>query len=162
MIYGKSFTWGAPFRSVGTLLPGDGIEVTTAQGTFTYRVEGVRRDGDLEPEPAVARLTLVTADMDGLRPTKAMYVDAVLISDPVVGTGRVPKVPASEEELGTDSGGLPLLAVGLGVLLATVLGLVRLHDTLPLRVLWTLGLPVVLAGLWLIGTQAVQLLPNLY
>ena len=162
-IYGKSFTWGAPFRSVGTLLPGDGIEVTTAQGKFVYRVVGVRRADDPLPDTTPpARLTLVTADVSSFMPSGVLYVDAVLIGDPVVGAGRVSTVPASEAARGTDSSGLPLLAVGLGVLLATVLGVVRLHGTLPVRVLWTLGLPVVLAALWLTGTQTAQLLPNLF
>ena len=162
VLYGRSLTWGAPFRSVSTLLPGDGIQVTTAQGEFVYRVEGVRRAGDPLPGTTTARLTLVTTDVDRFMPSGVVYVDAVLLGDPVVGTGRALAVPESEKALGTDPGGLPLLAVGLGVLLATVLGVVRLHGTLPARVLWTLGLPVVLAGLWLTGTQAGQLLPNLF
>ena len=46
IVYGRAATYGGPFRSVMTLRPGDGIRVTTGQGEFVYRVDGVRRAGD--------------------------------------------------------------------------------------------------------------------
>jgi len=50
-IAGHRTTYGAPFHRVDELQPGDPIFVTTAQGTFEYRVlgydEGGQRGGDL-------------------------------------------------------------------------------------------------------------------
>jgi len=163
VLYGKALTWGAPFRSISTLTVGDGITATTGQGSFVYRVIGVRRGGDpLPPATATNRLTLASVDVHALMPGDVVYVDAVLVGDPVIGTGRVSAIPDPEKALGTDAGGLPLLAVALALLLAAALATVSLHGRLPVPVLWTLGTPVVLAALWLAGDQAGQLLPNLF
>lgn len=163
VLYGKALTWGAPFRSIGTLTVGDGITVTTGQGSFVYRVSGVRRGGDpLPPTTEKNRLTLASVDVHALMPGDVVYVDAVLQGDPVTGSGRVSAVPDAEKALGTDATGLPLLAVALALLLAAVLAMVTLAGRLPTPVLWTLGAPVVIAALWLAGNQAGQLLPNLF
>lgn len=160
VLFGKSLTSGAPFRSIGTLVPGDGIEVTTAQGVFLYRVDGVRRAGDPIPTSPV-RLTLVTADVESLMPNGVVYVDATLQQDPAIGTGRVGKVPEPEKEMGIDPGCLPLLSLSLAFLVAGVAGVAALWRRLPAGVLWTLGAPVVVAGLWAVGAQVGRLLPNL-
>lgn len=163
VLYGKALTWGAPFRSIATLVAGDGITVTTGQGEFVYRVSGVRRGGDPVPPTTEAnRLTLASVDVKTLMPGDVVYVDAVLQGEPVVGEGRVSAVPDSEKALGTDASGLPLLAVALALLLGAVLAIVSLVGRLPAAVLWTLGTPVVVAALWLAGNQAGQLLPNLF
>lgn len=163
VVYGKALTAGAPFRSLAGLIEGDGIEVTTAQGTFTYRVDGVRRAGDpLPAAPTGGRLTLVTADVQGLQPDGVVYVDATLQGDPATGAGRVSAVPESEKALAIDTAGLPMLALALGALLAAVTGAVLLRGRVPGAVLWTLAAPVVLACLWLVGDQVAPLLPNLF
>lgn len=160
ILYGKSLTAGAPFRSVGTLLPGDGIEVTTAQGRFLYRVDGVRRAGDPIPTSPV-RLMLVTADLDLLMPDGVLYVDATLQGEPSTGAGRVAEVPESERAMGIDLACLPLLTVALAFLFLTAVGVTMLWRRLPSAVLWTLGAPVALAALWAVGAEAARLLPNL-
>ncbi|MBU4213818.1 MAG: class E sortase [Actinobacteria bacterium] len=163
VVYGKALTSGAPFRSITTLTEGDGIEVTTAQGVFTYRVDGVRRAGD--PLPAATsggRLTLVTAEVSNLMPTGVVYVDATLSGTPVTGAGRVSAIPDSEKPLAIDTSDLPMLVVALGALLAGVLGITMLRGRVPAAVLWTLATPVVLASLWLTAAQLSHLLPNLF
>ncbi|MCG2798037.1 MAG: class E sortase [Cellulomonas sp.] len=163
VVYGKALTAGAPFRSLAGLIEGDGIEVTTAQGTFTYRVDAVRRAGDpLPAAPSGGRLTLVTADVRGLQPDGVVYVDATLQGDPATGAGRVSAVPDSEKALAVDTAGLSMLALALGTLLVTVGGAVLLRDRVPGAVLWTLAAPVALACLWLVGDQVAPLLPNLF
>lgn len=163
VIYGKALTWGAPFRSITSLAVGDGVTVTTGQGEFVYRVQGIRRAGD--PLPAAsdaARLTLVTVDVHSLMPGGVVYVDTVLQGDPVNGSGRVSAVPDAEKVLGTDSSGLSLLAVALALLLATAAAMVAMRRRLPTAVLWTLGAPLLLMALWWAGTCAGRLLPNVF
>lgn len=162
VLYGRAATYGAPFRSVALLQEGDGIQVTTAQGQFTYRVDGVRRVGDPLPVGTASRLTLVTSAVVGLMPVEAVYVDATLQADAATGAGRTASVPDAEKAFGTDTSGLPLLAFSLGLVLVAVLGLVPLQRRLRPAVLWVLGAPVVLAAVWWSGALAAQLLPNLF
>ncbi len=170
LLYGRSSTYGAPFRSVTSLRTGDGISVTTAQGEFVYRVDGVRRQGDPLPVPLAAdgaRLTLVTTEGQGgfaaLSPSRTVYVDATIVGEPATGpAGRPAAVPDAEKALGTDRGVLPVLALALTGLLLAVAALTALRlRGVPGRVLWVVGLPVVTALGWLVSDVAVQLLPNL-
>jgi len=169
IVYGRTTTYGAPFRSIGMLRAGDGVRVTTAQGEFVFRVDGVRRDGDPLPAPLPsdgARLTLVTADRSGalgaLVPDQAIYVDATLQGDAVgAPPGRPGAIPEAEEALHGDTGVLPLLALSLQVLVLVAVVLVLLRPRVPTRLLWTLGAPVVVAALWWATDLATQLLPNL-
>ncbi len=169
IVYGRASTYGAPFRSVPSLQPGDGIRVTTGQGEFVYRVDGVRRAGD--PLPAAlptggSRLTLVTAEGDGpfaaLAPSRTVYVDATLQGDPAVGApGRPSAIPDSEKAMAGDPSVLPVLALALQGLLLAAVGTLLLRRHLSGRVLWVIAAPVLLAMAWLAGGYAVQLLPNL-
>jgi sortase A len=169
IVYGRAATYGGPFRSVTTLRPGDGIRVTTGQGEFVYRVDGIRRAGD--PTPATlasggGRLTLVTVEGNGVfaavAPTDTVYVDAILQSDAVAGpVGRPGAVPEAEKALESDSSVLPQLAIALQGLLLAVGFAVVLRTRLPGRVTWILTVPVLVALAWAVVDAAVQLLPNL-
>lgn len=168
-IYGRATTYGGPFRQITMLQAGDGIEVTTAQGEFVYRVDGVRRAGDptpTAPGPGQARLTLVTAEGQGalavLTPDTTVYVDATLYGEPVAGpAGRPAAVPEAEQALAGDTSVLPVLALALQGLLLAIAAVVVLRRRLPGRVLWVLAAPVLAALAWVATDSAVQLLPNL-
>ncbi len=85
VLYGRQSTYGGPFGQLAALIPGDEIEVTTGQGTFTYEVLGLRRAGDPLPVPLgddEGRLQLVTAEGPALAPQGALYVDATLDGRP--------------------------------------------------------------------------------
>ncbi|WP_421742196.1 class E sortase [Cellulomonas sp.] len=169
IVYGRASTYGAPFRAVPSLQPGDGIQLTTAQGEFVYRVDGVRRAGDPLPAPLTSgggRLTLVTAEGDGplaaLAPSRTVYVDATLQGTAVVGApGRPAAIPDSERAMAGDPSVLPALALTLQGLLVAAVGAIVLRRHLPGRVLWVIAAPVLVALAWLAGGVAVQLLPNL-
>ena len=169
IVYGRSTAYGAPFRTITLLREGDGIQVTTAQGEFTYRVDGVRREGD--PSPAAladgaGRLTLVTAEGDGplaaIMPSRTVYVDATLSGDAAAGAGHVPAIPDTEKALAGDTGVVPVLALSLagllGAVAATTTAAVR---RIPSRALWVIAAPVLIAFAWASTDQALQLLPNL-
>jgi sortase A len=169
IIYGRATTYGGPFRSLTTLQVGDGIQVTTGQGEFVYRVDGVRRAGDLGPRSLTAgegRLTLVTAEGTGLlaalTPSQAVYVDATLQGTGVNGpAGRPAGVPGSEKALGRDTSVLPYLGLVLQGLLAAVVGVMLIRRRLPGRVTWIVAVPVLVALAWLATDAAAELLPNL-
>ena len=169
MIYGRAATYGAPFRSVPNLRAGDGITVTTAQGEFVYRVDGVRREGDplpLPPGDGVGQLVLVTAEGTGplaaLTPHRTVYIDATLVGEAVgAPAGRPGSVPEAEKPLRGDPSALPVLAVGLQGLLVALVGVLWALRRHPRATVWLLGSPVLVTMAWLSTDAAVQLLPNL-
>ena len=57
VVFGRAATYGAPFRDLGKLRPGDDIDVVMAQGEVHFKVVNVRRAGDpySQPLPAGAR-----------------------------------------------------------------------------------------------------------
>ena len=170
IVYGRSTTYGAPFRSVPLLRAGDGLAVTTAQGEFVYRVDGVRREGDPLPAPLPAggaRLTLVTVEGNGplaaLTQFQTVYVDATLVGEPAVGPGGRPAgIPEAEKAMNGDLDALPVLVLYLQGLLLGVLATVVARRRLPGRAVWVLSLPVLMAFAWLSTDAAARLLPNLF
>jgi sortase A len=170
IVYGRATAYGAPFRSVPSLRAGDGITVTTGQGEFTYRVDGVRRDGDPLPGALAVgggRLTLVTMEGTGQRAAvtgfSTVYVDATLLGEAAVGPGGRPAaVPAAEKAMAGDPSALPLLVLVLQALLLPVLGIGLVRATVPARALWVIAAPALLAAAWLSTDVAARLLPNLF
>lgn len=169
ILYGRSATYGGPFRSITMLQAGDGIKVTTAQGEFVYRVDRVRRGGDPTP-PArgelEGRLTLVTAEgqgiFSGVTPSTVVYVDATLQGEAAVGAGRgAGSVPAVEKALAADTSALPTLAIALQGLLIAVVATVWLRGKVPGRVVWIITVPVLASLAWVASDAAMRLLPNL-
>ena len=173
VVYGRSLTYGGPFRAVTTLRAGDGIEVRTGLGASVYRVDGVRRAGDPLPAPptgTAGRLTLVTSEGEGfagwLAPSAVVYVDATLQASPDGGSGAtaagsaVP-LPESMQPMGVDTSDLAVLVLAVQGVLLAVLGTVALRGRLPGRVRWVVAVPVLVAAAWVATDVAVQLLPNL-
>ena len=89
VLMGRSVTFGAPFRHIVGMHPGDLMHITTGQGEFTYRVDQVRVAGDAQAPLVMrqSRLTLVTATGSGWRngwaPQVTVFVDASLQSGTV-------------------------------------------------------------------------------
>lgn len=169
IVYGKGLTYGAPFRAVPTLREGDGIQVVTGQGEYTYRVDGVRREGDPTLgalEAGEGRLTLVTLEGSGplaaLMPSRTVYVDATLVGDAATApAGRPAAIPDAERALAIDPGVLPTLVLALQAVALVLAGAVWLLPRLPGRAAWVLAAPLLAATTWFAVDRAVQLLPNL-
>jgi sortase A len=168
-IYGRSVTYGAPFRHVTELRPGDELRVTTGQGDFVYRIDGVRRNGDPLPSPLSsggARLTLVTAEGTGWRhgwaPTEAVYVDATLEghTQPTP-PDRPSTIPSSELALHGDDSVLLELVLLLQLLVAVAIGVTWAQARWGRWQSWLVGAPALVAVLWLVTGMAFGLLPNL-
>lgn len=165
VIFGRSTTYGGPFRDLPSLRPGDRLQVTTGQGIFSYQVEDVRGDGDPQP-PALgadeSRLLLVTTDSATLGALSTVYVDALLVSPPAATPPRpLIVVPAYEDEMDSDPSALLPLSLWLLALLGSAAfaawGVVRWSKSQT----WVIALPLLLASLWGASDSAAMLLPNL-
>jgi sortase A len=169
VLLGRSAAFGGPFGQIAALRPGDLVTATTAQGTFTYRVDRVRHAGDPLPVPltgSAGRLTLVTSVASGWRsgwaPSGTVYVDATLQGTPVsVPPGRPASVPAAEQPMAGDSGALMPLVLWLQGLVLVALATVWAKNRWGTWQTWLVGGPLLLAALWGASSAAVQLLPNL-
>ncbi|HWI43039.1 MAG TPA: class E sortase [Nocardioides sp.] len=170
VLAGRAVSFGRPFARVPDLRRGDSVIVTTGQGRFVYRVSGARLAGDPAPQPPAAggsRLTLVTAlggssRLGGLQASRTVYVDAELSGDAVAPGPRAGRDPQRELLAPrVDSGSLAQLALALQLLGAVLAGAVWSWRRWSRRGTWVVGVPVVLAALWLASSIATRFLPAL-
>jgi len=169
VVFGKSATFGAPFAHITRLQPGDGITAVTGQGTFTYRVTDVRRPGDPVPpllSSGQGRLTLVSAEGSGWRsgwaPSQVVYVDANLVGKAQPSPGGGPTVqPSNQVAMAIDRTALTPLVLWLELLVVVGIGFVWAHRRWGGRQVWLVGVPAMLAILWVVTETAARLLPNL-
>lgn len=167
VIFGRQAAFGGPFGSLGDLIPGDPIVVTTGQGEQKFEVIDVRREGDPLPGPLSAggsRLTLVTADGTPYVPSGVLRVDAELVSDVQPGPGVV-VLPAdlspAEQAMEGDPGAWVGVVLWGQALLVAALVVTWLRVRWGRWQAWVVAVPVLgFLGLAL-GSQLVQLLPNL-
>lgn len=166
VVLGRASTYGAPFKDIATLRPGDTIQVQNAEAKVTYRVTDVRRAGD--PQPAAltgtqGRLTLVTAGGSGflsaIRPRDAVYVDAT--TDQPTGDGTPAVGLPADQPMAHDTSGLPLLTLYLAGLVALVLAVSVARRRFRGSLVWLGAAPVAIALAWVTTDQVVALLPNL-
>ncbi|HRK46706.1 MAG TPA: sortase, partial [Nocardioides sp.] len=167
VVVGRSATYGAPFRDLGDLRPGDDLSVVMAQGEVDFKVVNVRRAGDpySQPLPAGgARLVLVTAEGSGplasLTPGSVVYVDADAPKGFIPPSGLPATVPEPEQVMHSDHGALPLLALHLALLLAVILGVVAARQRWSAPLVWILTTPIAVALAWSTTDVVMRLLPN--
>jgi sortase A len=169
-IFGRSVTFGAPFGNVHKLRPGAIITITTGQGIFAYRVIDVRGPGDGIPTAAQfgpASLTLVTSAGRGWRngwaPDHAIYADATLVIGKVqpAPSGRPGAVPFINDPMVGDTSELLPVFLWLGAFVLLAAGLSWAYTRWTAWQVWLVGVPSVLALLWLVTSYAILLLPNL-
>ena len=167
-VMGRAATYGAPFARIGELLPGDTVEIITAQGALTLTVMRVRREGDPVPTTMaddVGRLTLVSAEGEGplsaLTPDTTVLVDAETTDAFPTPPGYGGALPASEKPMATDSTALPLLALWLALLIGLVLAIVSARQRWSAPLVWVMASPLALTLAWLTTDTAMRLLPNL-
>jgi sortase A len=168
LIMGRQAMFGGPFRNLAALRPGDLIHVVTGQGAFTYVVTDLRYPRDRLPPPLGAqqsRLTLATIAGSGWRafaPNRVLYVDATLRGQTVAYPGgTLASLPASEMVMHADPAvGFPLVLwlLLLGLVVAAV---IWVRSRWGGWQTWLVGVPAILAVLYVVSDAAVQLLPNL-
>lgn len=166
-VYGRAATYGAPFRDIIDLEPGDLVNVITAQGEKSLTVLGVRRDGDPKPPvPAagVGRLTLTSVEGEGrlsaLNADTTVFVDAETPDAFPAPSGRPGTVPDPEQILAADPGALPLLALWMALLLALTLGVVAARQRWSAALVWVMASPLVITLAWTTTDTVMRLLPN--
>lgn len=166
-ILGKSSTFGGPFGQIDRLHAGDHITVRTGQGTFDYRVTGVRRPGDSVPATlanGAGRLTLETAQHQNLlQHQNILLVDADLLDKPRPLPSDLPRlIPPEEYAMVSDAAtGFLALVLWLQALCLVLAGTVWARHRWGKRETLVVGIPVVLAIVWNLYESAGRLLPNL-
>jgi sortase A len=163
VIYGRSLSYGGPFRTVPRLGPGARFEVVTGEGRFNYEVKAVRRAGDPLPEATNgSRVTLVTAEGSPV-PSKTVYVDAELVDGQALPDpgGRLARVPDSQQAFGVDVSGVLTLVLWLQALIAVAAGVVWFRSRIGRWESYLIGAPIVVALVWRVFEQIAAMLPNL-
>jgi sortase A len=167
VIMGRQWGYGSPFNKLHELPVGSDIRVTTGQGTATYRVTGIRGEGDPLPPVLTAnqgRLTLITAEGGPYTPSGTIRVDATLTSAVQPSPMRplaLGWIDGSEQAMGTE--GAAWLSVFLwsqGLLLAALLT-VAAHRVWGRWQTWIVSAPVLAALGLAVSGAATRLLPNL-
>lgn len=168
LVYGRSTTYGAPFAGLGELVPGDLLQIVTAQGEMDLEVLGIRRDGDPLPQPlaeGATRLTLVTSEgagrLAGLSAGDALYVDAETGEGFPAPGGVPPVVPASEDAMERGTEALPMLCLCLALLTALTAAVIAAVQRWDAVLVWVVATPVAVALAWGTTDAAMRLLPNL-
>jgi sortase A len=160
VLVGRRATFGAPFRHLDRLQPGDRILVTTGQGRFTYVVDLVRTSDapPTEIEQVPARLTLITSD-PAIAPSRDLTVTARLDGDAQPATTGVPATADDAPGAGSSGRGVALLL--WAQLLLMVTGVVTWAALrFNVRAVWIGAVPVLLAILWNVFENLAVLLPN--
>ncbi len=160
VLVGRRATFGAPFRKLDQLAPGDRILVTTGQGRFTYVVDLVRTSDapTTEIEQVPARLTLITSD-PAITPSRSLMVTARLDGDPQPASTGVTASPDDAPGSGSSGRGIALLLWAQALLLVTVV-VTWAALKFNVRAVWIGAVPVLLAILWNVFENLAVLLPN--
>jgi len=167
VIFGRRALYGGSFSSIAALKKGDTITATTGQGVFTYRVLGVRHEGDQLPLALAAggsRLTLATAGGSPFLPHGVVRVDADLDGTAVAGGARLVTartLPGEEQPLAGDSTTLWALVLWLQALLVVVIATIWSWHRWGRAQTWVVASPLlILVGLC-VWSEFARLLPNI-
>ncbi|MER7835389.1 sortase [Streptomyces sp. NPDC096040] len=167
VIMGRQWGYGSPFNKLHELPVGSDIRVTTGQGTATYKVTGIRREGDPLPPVLTAnqgRLTLITAEGGPYTPSGAIRVDATLTSAVQPSPPRplaLGWIDGSEQAMGTEGAAwLPVFLWSQALLLAALLT-VAAYRVWGRWQTWIVSAPVLAALGLAVSGAATRLLPNL-
>lgn len=169
VIMGRSLSYGGVFGGLHLLRPGNVITVTTGQGRYHYRViDSHTKDADTKvPDTTPAMLTLVTSQGSGwlgaLGPSSTLYVDAVIEGTPAPRAGTAPLTDSRELPMhGDHSFGTVLeLVLALQLFGAVLAGIAWARNHWSVQLAHVIGIPLVIASLWLLSEVGSRLLPNL-
>lgn len=177
IVMGRQSAYGGFFGRIPTLQKGDEIRTTTGQGFATYRVTGVRRAGDPQPQPLAqgqGRLVLVTATGTPYFPEGTVRVDAELVSTSADGAtvdraafAASPRIvtpatlPADEKPMAGQTSQAFLLVLWAQLFLLAILFITWARVRWGRWQAWIVGVPLVLATGWVVSDGVAALLPNL-
>lgn len=167
VMLGRRAAFGGPFGRIHALPTGALIRVTTGQGTFDYRVSGVRREGDpapTAPKAGASRLLLATADGRPFMPAGVLRVDADLAVPATAAPSPIfnhRTLPAEEQMMASDPTTFWALALWLQGLIAVTIGGVWAWHRWGRAKAWVVFLPPLLLIGISTSEEAARLLPNL-
>lgn len=167
VVFGRRAAFGGPFARIGDLRPGAIIRTTTGQGTFDYKVTGLRRPGDPAPgtlQPGTGRMLLVTAGGRPFMPSGVLRVDADLVGPGVAASTRriaSNSLSPSEQIMAADSATLWALALWLQALTVVVLSAIWAWHRWSRAKAWVVFLPPLLVVALGASGEAARLLPNM-
>jgi sortase A len=160
VVVGRRAAYGAPFRQLNRINPGDEIVVVTGQGKFRYVVDVVRTtDAASTKIPVVpSRLTLITSD-PAFTPDRQLVVSAFLSGKPFAASTT--RVSRSDEAVGQGSHGRGVaILLWSQLLLVVAVAATWAAMRFPKRAVWIGAAPVLLAVLWNVFDNLAVLLPN--
>ena len=169
VVMGRGLLFGAPFAHVPDLHVGDIIRVTTGRWRFPLQRRGCSPQRAMRGQRPITspegRLTLIASEAVGAglgAVRSSVYVDAILI-DPArpASQGRPTTIDANESSMSGDMSALPDLVGWLLALIGAVAAIKWLLGRFGGWQTAIVGVPVLLALLWLAAESASQLLPNL-
>jgi sortase A len=163
VLAGRRTLYGAPFGHLGSLRPGDPIEVTTGQGKALYRVltSGTTgaTDGSIVSDRGDDRLTLVTAN-PALFATERLVVSAKLESEPFESTPLRRTLDPDGLGLTGERNAIATVLVWLEAIVALALLAVFSAQRWSRVSTWVVFVPGLLLTGWLLFENVVRLLPS--
>jgi sortase A len=162
VIFGRRSAYGAPFRHLSSLKPGDHIAVWTGEGQRTYIVAGVHtaragNGAELVSDGSNA-LTLVTSDPAFLASGR-LIVTAHLVGAPFAPSADPTPVTRAELGLAGETDGILPLVLWLEVLLIVAVGATWLWRRWTRWSAYLVCVPVVFAITWIVFENVTKLLP---
>mgnify|MGYP006053860787 FL=1 len=154
-VVGRRTTFGAPFRNLSALTAGEEINVTTVEGSATYKVTDVswRSKGMFEPAKE-STLTLVTSG-PRLLATQDLVARAQLVGLPLPPTPQNPRTYESPRSGDTGMWAQVLVWFVVIALVSAAAFYTLRRRWVPPTVVWLLSAPVVLACL-LLAVRAID------
>jgi sortase A len=167
VLFGRTWSYGAPFGEISKLEKGDVFTVYTGQGKSEYKVSGIRQAGDKGLAPVKAgtnQLVLTAAEGEFFSPTGVVRVDAELINtafETGLRTTKWGEIPAESRELGIDTRFVWVLLIDLIVLLLAQVAAIWFASRFGRVKNWLVFAPGLILVLVLTIDQTTRLLPNL-
>jgi LPXTG-site transpeptidase (sortase) family protein len=167
VLFGRTWSYGAPFGQITKLEKGDVFTVYTGQGKSEYSVTGIRKAGDKGLAPVKAgtnQLVLTAAEGEFFNPSSVVRVDAELLGTAYETGLRITKwgeIPAESRELGIDTRSVWVLLIDLVMLLIAQVAAIWFASRFGRVKAWLVFAPGLILVLVLTIDQTTRLLPNL-
>lgn len=167
VLIGRRTSFGGVFGKIGSLEPGDEIQVVSAQGTTTYRVASKDTFGGEDAAafaPAGNALRLVTS-ASTFGTSKRLSVLALAEKGTAFPVGLKSVIsPVSLDELGANMNhqNAGSLLVWLQILIVATAGAIWVVNRWGLRSAWPMVSPVMLVMLYVVSNQLIGILPSYF
>lgn len=167
VLLGRRTTFGGVFGEIGSLEPGDEIQVVSAQGTTTYRVASKdifsgEDAGAFAPAGNALRLVTSASTFGTSKRLSVLAVAEKGTTFPVGIKGVI--APVSLDELGANMNhqNAGSLLVWLQILIVVAAGAIWVVSRWGLRSAWPMVSPVILVTLYVVSNQLMGIFPSYF